>query len=107
MKTCAICLEWVSFEQRATLDSCNHAFCMKCISRWVTHQKNTCPLCKSTIKEINQGWKVFKVPQRIWEDSDEDDNPPEYTEIYSSQALEDLIEQNDYLSEEDRFFSDN
>ena len=46
---CCICLE--PFEDVATLDSCKHRFCFKCISEW-SKNKPVCPYCKIEFKSV-------------------------------------------------------
>jgi hypothetical protein len=43
---CSICLETVEPWQRAAkLRACGHAFHRKCITKWLTDGRDTCPLC--------------------------------------------------------------
>jgi len=45
---CSICLDSVEPWQRcAALRSCSHKFHRKCISKWLTDGRDTCPLCKT------------------------------------------------------------
>ena len=52
MATCAICINDITELNEATLDSCQHKYCFVCISKWVTEVENTCPLCKSEVKQL-------------------------------------------------------
>jgi hypothetical protein len=62
--TCAICLEDIRTDIKATLDSCSHTYCFDCIKTWVTDCENTCPLCKKRISEIKQGLLVVEVQEK-------------------------------------------
>jgi hypothetical protein len=46
---CAICLEDIKPEIKATIDSCSHTYCFDCIQTWVTDGENSCPQCKKNI----------------------------------------------------------
>ena len=53
---CCICFEEPISSQLASIDSCSHKFCFKCIKKW-SSRKNICPLCKahfSTISVVNK-----------------------------------------------------
>ena len=64
MSTCAICLEDIKLEIKATLNSCCHTYCFDCIKTWVTDCENTCPQCKKEITEIAQGLLVVQVEKQ-------------------------------------------
>ena len=49
---CAICLEEITVEKEAHLDSCRHTYCDNCITTWVQTQENQCPQCKARVKKI-------------------------------------------------------
>ena len=46
---CSICLE--EFEDRASVETCLHSFCFKCITDWAK-TKRACPLCNATFDNI-------------------------------------------------------
>ena len=46
MLSCCICMEKI--KTKFTAPSCNHTFCNKCISIWLTTNDN-CPMCRSLI----------------------------------------------------------
>ena len=48
---CGICLEVL--QDVATLSSCKHRFCFKCISHWM-EKKNVCPYCKGEFESISR-----------------------------------------------------
>jgi hypothetical protein len=64
INTCAICLEDITPDIKATLNSCSHTYCFDCIKTWVTDCENTCPLCKKNISEIKYGLLVVDVPEK-------------------------------------------
>ncbi|KAK9125038.1 hypothetical protein Scep_013884 [Stephania cephalantha] len=44
---CAICLEKIELQEIALVKGCEHAYCVTCILRWATYNKNPiCPQCK-------------------------------------------------------------
>ncbi|XP_053115378.1 E3 ubiquitin-protein ligase Topors-like isoform X2 [Hemicordylus capensis] len=47
--TCPICLD--QFEDVASLDSCRHRFCFRCVQEW-SNTKAECPLCKQCFQTI-------------------------------------------------------
>ena len=61
---CAICLDKIKPEDKATLDSCSHAYCFNCIKSWVIDCENSCPQCKKPINQIKKGLEVLKVPKK-------------------------------------------
>jgi hypothetical protein len=51
---CIICLNNINNNIQKTLH-CNHTYCLDCISKWIyLEEKNTCPLCRNFINEIEQ-----------------------------------------------------
>jgi len=46
---CGVCLQPVEANSRVVQLPCRHAFHEKCISKWLTQCKNTCPLCSKLI----------------------------------------------------------
>lgn len=47
--TCGVCLSEFERTGPAAVLPCGHAFHSRCISRWLTQFKNTCPLCSAPI----------------------------------------------------------
>lgn len=45
---CEICLEDKKFGVKTKC--CDSSFCRKCISNWLGHYKNSCPVCKTRCK---------------------------------------------------------
>ncbi|KAM7491427.1 hypothetical protein LguiA_034348 [Lonicera macranthoides] len=46
--TCAVCLyEFDSSDEIRRLTNCRHVFHRSCLDRWMDHDRNTCPLCRS------------------------------------------------------------
>ena len=54
--TCTICIESISRASRATINCCEHEFCLDCIKEW-SKIKNECPLCKKIFNQIK-----FRLP---------------------------------------------
>jgi len=54
---CCICTDTIRF--RGTIDSCRHAFCLDCISRW-SQIESRCPVCRTRFKLLNDQ----EVPER-------------------------------------------
>ena len=48
---CGICLE--NLQDVATLSSCIHKFCFKCINQWML-RNNVCPFCKKEFESITR-----------------------------------------------------
>ena len=46
---CVICSENFKSNQKIPILPCKHDFHWKCLEKWVTKQKKTCPLCKKNI----------------------------------------------------------
>uniref|UniRef100_A0A7N0SV64 RING-type domain-containing protein n=1 Tax=Kalanchoe fedtschenkoi TaxID=63787 RepID=A0A7N0SV64_KALFE len=47
-ETCAVCLcEIEEAEEIRWLEKCKHIFHRCCLDRWVDHDQNTCPLCRT------------------------------------------------------------
>ena len=42
MEECSICLD-LYIDKCVT--SCNHSFCKKCLNKWFSKKKITCPIC--------------------------------------------------------------
>ena len=57
---CTICFTEISEEEKITLD-CKHFFCNPCIQDWFNNGKNSCPLCRSDIKEYNLNDKDYRI----------------------------------------------
>jgi len=51
--TCSVCLQEFNNRNRATLETCGHAFCFGCILPW-SQLRNTCPLCCKRFKGIRR-----------------------------------------------------
>ena len=46
---CSICLTAIKLPTSITETPCKHVFHKECLDKWITHSKNTCPLCRKTI----------------------------------------------------------
>ena len=42
--TCSICYD--DIDETFNIDSCNHIFCISCITKWGREKINTCPCCR-------------------------------------------------------------
>ena len=61
---CCICLEGSSADDVATINGCEHKFCLDCISQW-SEAKNVCPLCRTRFTSIESaGGVLLQVPER-------------------------------------------
>ena len=45
-------MDEVKLEHQASVDSCQHLYCLPCISKWVDEVENSCPLCKGKIHKV-------------------------------------------------------
>ena len=57
---CTICFTEISEDDKITLN-CKHYFCNTCIQDWLDKGKNSCPLCRSDIKEYNLNDKNYRI----------------------------------------------
>ncbi|PSS24273.1 E3 ubiquitin-protein like [Actinidia chinensis var. chinensis] len=47
-ESCAVCLyEFEAGEEIRWLTNCKHIFHRSCVDRWMDHDRNTCPLCRT------------------------------------------------------------
>ncbi|XP_059661826.1 brassinosteroid-responsive RING protein 1-like [Cornus florida] len=47
-ESCAVCLyEFESGDEVRQLTNCRHIFHRSCLDRWMDHDQNTCPLCRT------------------------------------------------------------
>jgi len=51
--SCCICMSQPDYEEKSTIDGCDHQFCFGCISKWADRE-NTCPLCKHRFSKITR-----------------------------------------------------
>lgn len=62
MNKCSICLEEII---NKSTTNCNHSFCFDCLNEWLSKNKNTCPICRTQLKNyINNGnnTKIISIP---------------------------------------------
>lgn len=62
MNKCSICLEEII---NKSTTNCNHSFCFYCLNEWISKNKNTCPICRTQLKnyinnEINT--RIISIP---------------------------------------------
>ncbi len=57
---CVICLERVP----ELILPCAHSYCLPCIEQWSVSNK-TCPVCRETVDDIDQGWVVSEGPDSL------------------------------------------
>ncbi len=61
---CCICLEEPSADDVATIDGCEHKFCLGCITEW-SETRNICPLCRTRFTTIESAGGILQqVPDR-------------------------------------------
>ncbi|KAL7495575.1 hypothetical protein ACHAWT_003966 [Skeletonema menzelii] len=61
---CSICLEEPIADDIATIDGCEHQFCLNCITQW-SETNNVCPLCRIRFTSIEStGGVLQRVPDR-------------------------------------------
>ena len=93
--TCSICFESDTDDNQPITLLCGHKFHLKCILKWLAHQK-TCPLCRQVI----EGHKNFPEqlnrslpePLNYWGWDFEEWNIYPYREIYSNEKLKELMD---------------
>jgi uncharacterized Zn finger protein (UPF0148 family) len=92
--TCIICCD--NIEQRASIDSCAHTFCLSCIKVW-SEKATTCPVCRTRFKTIKSEGKSrpIIVQQRDYQHEEE--------EIYAvvGRLIDELDEEEDDSSDID------
>ena len=54
---CCICLEEPSADDVATIDGCEHKFCVDCVTQW-SETNNVCPLCRTRFTSIESAGGV-------------------------------------------------
>ena len=69
---CTICFEELGKHRKiASIDSCQHQFCRKCILKWSESNKAcTCPLCRKTFTSVKTDKSIKKFPQICGEVTD-------------------------------------
>ena len=61
---CCICLEEPGADDVATIDGCEHQFCLECITEW-SETNNVCPLCRTRFTAYESAGGVLQqVPDR-------------------------------------------
>jgi len=61
---CCICLEEPSADDIATINGCEHRFCLNCIAQW-SNANHLCPLCRTRFTSIESaGGVLLHVPVR-------------------------------------------
>ena len=50
---CPICFS--ASDKSVKIKKCEHKFCEKCIENWLTKHKYTCPICRTKLKEEQEG----------------------------------------------------
>ncbi|XP_078111900.1 PHD and RING finger domain-containing protein 1-like [Sander vitreus] len=80
---CFICLSPFEKQAVASLENCQHVFCLECILQW-SQTANTCPVDRSSFAFIHQRWcpggdiqKKIKVRTKKKEEDDDDDDEEE------------------------------
>lgn len=78
-ESCAVCLyEFEGGAEIRWLKNCRHIFHRACLDRWMDHDRNTCPLCRSSFvpDEMQE-----EFSQRLWAASDVGDYYSEYGSV--------------------------
>ncbi len=57
---CCICLE----RTPELILPCAHSYCIPCIEQWSVNNK-TCPVCRETVDDIDEGWVVSEGPDSV------------------------------------------
>ncbi|MCO5552386.1 hypothetical protein L7F22_005897 [Adiantum nelumboides] len=66
---CAICLlDFTEGDGIHKLPRCDHIFHQACISKWLDHQQNTCPLCRSSLISEDLTWRYRRREQELVEE---------------------------------------
>lgn len=66
---CAICLlDFVEGDGIHRLPRCDHIFHQGCIAKWLDHQHNTCPLCRSSLISEDLTWRYRRREQELVEE---------------------------------------
>lgn len=60
---CPICLEDIVTADIATIDGCDHVFCLDCLTQW-SETNNICPLCRTRFNTIESSGVLQRVPDR-------------------------------------------
>ena len=109
---CGICLQ--SFHevdpdtfQVASLDSCNHRFCLKCIKCWAKI-KTSCPTCRTAFKYVDSSTgKRFECKAQVPTPSASESEPEESFSDFDSDILGVTENSDQYLSDDGFVVNDN
>ena len=99
---CYICYKSLDSVKLATLETCEHKFCLPCIHQWARKSKNKCPLCKKRFnkiktKDLDTKFDLhIEVPDK---DIDADEEMSADPEQYMCRVCNKLIEQSEYAIE--------
>ena len=53
---CCVCLEaWAVGAETKSLGGCRHTFHAACIDRWLTEERNACPVCRRAGVDVRRG----------------------------------------------------
>jgi hypothetical protein len=100
---CAICYD--NIKQQGILNSCDHAFCHECISKW-SKESTTCPVCKQRFSRIQQkDLESGKTsgPKRVAERNLPGDYGQDYDDYHQHNGMIIFFDE-DYDSDEDDDF---
>ena len=91
---CPICVEEISSDKIAKIDSCSHSFCYPCIWEWGTNHKNYCPLCKKKFENIEKkddfgNFKKEKVVLRVNIENSSDEESEYSDDLYDFEQCHD------------------
>uniref|UniRef100_A0A6M2END8 RING-type domain-containing protein n=1 Tax=Populus davidiana TaxID=266767 RepID=A0A6M2END8_9ROSI len=69
-ESCAVCLyEFEGEDEIRWLKNCKHIFHRACLDRWMDHDRNTCPLCRTSFVPDEMQWEFN---QRLWAANSDD-----------------------------------
>ena len=101
-QTCTICQEnymkGPNPELALKLPGCGHVFGVSCISAWINGKKNTCPMCRKPILDIQ-----MPPCESFFDDDSEDEysdsSEGEYRASDAMNIVEDLVDFEDEMGE--------
>ena len=78
---CCICLENINKERNNCVTECGHMFCLKCLANTMYYDKWSCPYCRQSLIDVDEGVNV----NFIVDSDDDDDLSTMYTESDDSE----------------------
>lgn len=84
---CVICMDPIQQKNMASLDTCDHKYCVGCIKEWAKTE-NSCPQCKRKFKKITSLKKGCKKKKQTVEVEDKRQRPDHHGELTEDDAQE-------------------